>query len=124
MSDADEEKRRARSGGTAGAQEVHGTAARPRLAVFRSNRHISAAGDRRPTPGALWPRPSPSRPTCAPKAAAAPSTRPEGRRTGRRAGQGRRYRARSCSTVVGSSTTAESQRSPKPLAKLDWSSDG
>ena len=28
-------------------KKIHGTAARPRLAVFRSNKHLVAAGDRR-----------------------------------------------------------------------------
>ena len=55
------------SGVTAGcARRCAGTAERPRLAVFRSNKHIVGPGHRRPRRPHPRRRPRPSRPTCAP----------------------------------------------------------
>ena len=104
-------------------KKVRGTAERPRLAVFRSNKHISRAGDRRPQPAARWP---PRRPLEADLRSGGRQRRRRRARSASWSPSGPRPPAspRSSSTGAASSTTAASPRSPTPPAKPDWSSDG
>ena len=103
-------------------KKVQGTAERPRLAVFRSNKHIVAQviddGAGRTLAAA-----STIEAGLQSEAARQHGRRGPGRQARRRAGQGRRRRPRSCSTGAGSSTTAASRRWPTPPAKPDWSSE-
>ena len=105
-------------------KKIHGTPERPRLAVFRSNKHLvlqvidDEAG-----------RTLAAASTHEAAVKADGSTRHgAGRRRGsaRSSPSGPRPPAstRSCSIAAGSCTTAGSRRPPTPLAKRDWSSDG
>ena len=102
-------------------KRVQGTADRPRLAVFRSNRHIIAQviDDRA---GVTLAAASTLEAGFDGATGNTDAATKVGQATGR-AGQGRRRRTRSCSTAVGSSITAASRPSLTPPVRADWSSD-
>ncbi len=104
-------------------KHVRGTPDRPRLAVFRSNSHISAQviDD---VNGRTLASASTVEATVATGGTADVPTPPPRSAGSSPSGPRPQVSTRSSSTGVGSSTTAGSRPSPMPPEKQDWSSDG
>ena len=105
-------------------KKIHGTAARPRLAVFRSNKHLVAAGDRRRGRPHLAAASTDEADVARRRQRRQRSPPPRGSARWSPSGPRPPASTRSCSTAVGSSTTVASPRLPTPPAKQVWSSDG
>ena len=104
-------------------KKVHGTAERPRLAVFRSNKHLVAQvidDDAGRTLAAA------STAEADQRAAGSGATVDAATRIGTLVAERAKAAGitRSCSTAAGSSTTGASPPSPPPPARQVWSSDG
>ena len=103
---------------------VRGTPERPRLAVFRSGKHIyaqvidDAAGTTLASASSL----DAGAEGRSAKARRQRRRRQARRQARRRARQGEGHRRASCSTAAATSTTAASRRWPTPPAKAGWSS--